>query len=189
MDLDVAVVGAGDRLLAELDRALVRKQVAEVGPGHGRLIACNPWPTTRTAHRNAPVVCTESAVRPDKAASELAGPRRAAACRGHGRWDRLARVGAVGHWLWVAVTPTTTVYAICPARGIDDAQTVLGADFDGVLVRDGDFPSAAAGSGAASPRGAPTVGFSGARCRSWPHPQRRLRLTDAAEGGTPMFRR
>ena len=47
------------------------------------------------------------------------------------------RVGALGHWLWAAVTPTTTVYAICAGRGFDDAQTVLGADFDGVLVRDG----------------------------------------------------
>ena len=47
------------------------------------------------------------------------------------------RVGAVGHWLWAAVTPTTTVYAICAGRGFDDAQAVLGADFDGVLVRDG----------------------------------------------------
>ena len=47
------------------------------------------------------------------------------------------RVGAVGHWLWAAVTPTTTVYAICAGRGFDDAQMVLGADFDGVLVRDG----------------------------------------------------
>ena len=47
------------------------------------------------------------------------------------------RVGGVGHWLWAAVTPTTTVYAICAGRGFDDAQAVLGADFDGVLVRDG----------------------------------------------------
>ena len=47
------------------------------------------------------------------------------------------RVGALSHWLWAAVTPTTTVYAICPGRGFDDAQAVLGADFDGVLVRDG----------------------------------------------------
>ena len=47
------------------------------------------------------------------------------------------RVGAVSHWLWAAVTPTTTVYAICAGRGFDDAQMVLGADFDGVLVRDG----------------------------------------------------
>ena len=45
------------------------------------------------------------------------------------------RVGAAGHWLWAAVTPTTTVYGA--GRGFDDAQMVLGADFDGVLVRDG----------------------------------------------------
>ena len=47
------------------------------------------------------------------------------------------RVGGIGHWLWAGVTPTTTVYAICAGRGFDDAQAVLGADFDGVLVRDG----------------------------------------------------
>ena len=47
------------------------------------------------------------------------------------------RVGAISHWLWAFVTPEMTVYAICPGRGFDDATTVLGADFDGVLVRDG----------------------------------------------------
>ena len=47
------------------------------------------------------------------------------------------RVGAISHWLWAFVTPETTVYAIYPGRGFDDATTVLGADFDGVLVRDG----------------------------------------------------
>ena len=47
------------------------------------------------------------------------------------------RGGALSHWLWAAVTPTTTGYAICAGRGFDDAQTVLGADFDGMLVRDG----------------------------------------------------
>ena len=47
------------------------------------------------------------------------------------------RVDGIGHWLWAGVTPTTTVYAICAGRGFDDAQAVLGADFDGVLVRDG----------------------------------------------------
>ncbi len=50
------------------------------------------------------------------------------------------RVGAVRHWLWVFATPETTVYAICPSRGFDDAVTILGADFDGVLVRDGWAP-------------------------------------------------
>ena len=47
------------------------------------------------------------------------------------------RVAAISHWLWAFVTPETTVYAICPGRGFDDATTVLGADFAGVLVRDG----------------------------------------------------
>ncbi len=47
------------------------------------------------------------------------------------------RVNAVRHWLWAFTTPETTVYAICDGRGFDDAATVLGPDFAGVLVRDG----------------------------------------------------
>jgi transposase len=47
------------------------------------------------------------------------------------------RVGAVPHWLWVFATPDTTVYAIRPGRSFDDAATILGEDFAGVLVRDG----------------------------------------------------
>jgi transposase len=50
------------------------------------------------------------------------------------------RVGAVLHWLWAFATPDTTVYAIRPGRGFDDAATILGATFDGVLVRDGWAP-------------------------------------------------
>ena len=51
------------------------------------------------------------------------------------------RVGALRHWLWAFATPTTTtVYAIRAGRGFDDAATVLGADFSGVLVRDGWAP-------------------------------------------------
>ena len=50
------------------------------------------------------------------------------------------RVGAVRHWLWAFATPETTVYRICPGRGFDEAAEVLGADFDGVLVRDGWAP-------------------------------------------------
>ena len=37
-------------------------------------------------------------------------------------------------------TPKTTVYAIRPGRSFDDAATILGADFAGVLVRDGWAP-------------------------------------------------
>lgn len=40
-------------------------------------------------------------------------------------------------WLWVFVTPTTTVYRIQAGRGYEEAAAVLGDDFAGVLVRDG----------------------------------------------------
>lgn len=50
------------------------------------------------------------------------------------------RVGTELHWLWVAATPTTTVYAIQPGRGFDEAAALLGADFAGALVRDGWAP-------------------------------------------------
>jgi transposase len=50
------------------------------------------------------------------------------------------RVGAQLQWLWVGATPTTTVYAIEPGRGFDQAAALLGADFSGVLVRDGWAP-------------------------------------------------
>jgi hypothetical protein len=50
------------------------------------------------------------------------------------------KIGRVLHWLWVAATPTTTVYRIAPGRGFDDAAALLGADFAGVLVRNGWAP-------------------------------------------------
>ena len=47
-----------------------------------------------------------------------------------------------GHleWLWAFATPDTTVYRIQPGRGFPQAAAVLGADYDGVLVRDGWAP-------------------------------------------------
>ncbi|EQD30164.1 transposase IS66, partial [mine drainage metagenome] len=50
------------------------------------------------------------------------------------------RVNGATAWLWTFVTPTTTVYRIAASRGADVAQAVLGADFSGVLVRDGWAP-------------------------------------------------
>ena len=50
------------------------------------------------------------------------------------------RVGGELHWLWVAATSSETVYAIHGGRGFDEAATLLGADFAGVLVRDGWAP-------------------------------------------------
>lgn len=50
------------------------------------------------------------------------------------------KVGGQLQWLWVFATPTTTVYRIQPGRGFAEAAAVLGADFAGVLVRDGWAP-------------------------------------------------
>jgi transposase len=50
------------------------------------------------------------------------------------------KVGGQLHWLWAFATPDTTVYAILPGRGFEEAASVLGADFAGALVRDGWFP-------------------------------------------------
>ena len=47
------------------------------------------------------------------------------------------RVGPDLQWLWVFVTPDTTVYAIQPGRGLAQAAAVIGLDYAGVLVRDG----------------------------------------------------
>src|SRR5262249_14681175 len=43
-------------------------------------------------------------------------------------------------WLWAFATATTVVYAIQAGRGFDEAAAILGADFGGVLVRDGWAP-------------------------------------------------
>ena len=50
------------------------------------------------------------------------------------------KVAARLHWLWAFVTPDTTVYKIQAGRGYEEAATVLGDGFDGVLVRDGWAP-------------------------------------------------
>ncbi|HEY0875810.1 MAG TPA: transposase [Vicinamibacterales bacterium] len=43
-------------------------------------------------------------------------------------------------WLWAFATPETVVYAIQAGRGFPEAAAVLGADYAGVLVRDGWAP-------------------------------------------------
>src|SRR4029453_17947744 len=50
------------------------------------------------------------------------------------------KVNAHLEWLWAYATPHTTVYAIQPGRGFKEAASGLGADFDGILVRDGWAP-------------------------------------------------
>jgi transposase len=50
------------------------------------------------------------------------------------------KVAGHSSWLWAFATPDTTVYAIQPGRGFEEAATILGPEFDGVLVRDGWAP-------------------------------------------------
>jgi len=50
------------------------------------------------------------------------------------------RVQAQLAWLWVFATPDTTVYAILPGRGFEEAASILGPDCAGALVRDGWAP-------------------------------------------------
>jgi transposase len=50
------------------------------------------------------------------------------------------KVGGHLQWLWAFATPTTTVYAIQDGRGFAQAAAVLGADYAGVLQRDGWAP-------------------------------------------------
>ncbi len=49
----------------------------------------------------------------------------------------LCRALARMAWMWVFSSPQVTVYAIQPGRGFEQAAGVLGADFEGFLVRDG----------------------------------------------------
>ena len=50
------------------------------------------------------------------------------------------KVGGHLQWLWAGAAEKTTVYAILPGRGYEEAAQLLGPDFDGVLIRDGWAP-------------------------------------------------
>lgn len=50
------------------------------------------------------------------------------------------KVGGRPYWLWAFATPDTTTYAIEDGRGFAQAARMLGADYAGVLQRDGWAP-------------------------------------------------
>jgi len=50
------------------------------------------------------------------------------------------KVGGDKTWLWTFATRDLTVYAIHDGRGFDQAASVLGADYAGMLIRDGWAP-------------------------------------------------
>lgn len=47
------------------------------------------------------------------------------------------RVAAHLEWLWVCVSDQVTLYAILPGRGFDQAASILGEDYEGLLNHDG----------------------------------------------------
>jgi transposase len=50
------------------------------------------------------------------------------------------RVGGHGAWLWVATSTDATGYHVAEGRGFEQACDLIGADYDGVIVRDGWAP-------------------------------------------------
>ncbi len=50
------------------------------------------------------------------------------------------RIGGRSAWLWIFTNQRQTVYRIAPGRGFAEAQEVLGADYNGVIVADGWAP-------------------------------------------------
>src|SRR5690606_15112933 len=50
------------------------------------------------------------------------------------------KVGGHSEWLWTFVSPSATLYVIEPSRGFDVIEAVLGADYSGLLGRDGWAP-------------------------------------------------
>ena len=86
------------------------------------------------------------------------------------------RVGAASHWLWAAVTPTTTVYAICAGRGFDDAQMVLGANADQRRSR-----TSSTTTGRCSDHG--SIAFERGRCPELRQPHRGRGTTSTSCGG------
>lgn len=47
------------------------------------------------------------------------------------------KVGGQRWWMWAFSSAQVTVYSIQPGRGLEQAAAVLGAGFEGFLVRDG----------------------------------------------------
>jgi transposase len=84
-----------------------------------------------------------------RALARLAGPcaptyERLLVAAGHSSGNGMEetgwRVGGRLPWLHVAVSAHVTVYAILPGRGFEQAATLLGADYPGLLVPDGWAP-------------------------------------------------
>ena len=130
------------RLLGVTQMYVKQVEMAADGPltaggpaGKGRARAADP--VRRARHPRRPRAAAASG-RPRRRAglpgTLPAGPQRAG---GHAGRNRLARRRQAPLAVDVRHPGDHPVYAICPGRSFDDAATLLGTDYSGVLVRDG----------------------------------------------------
>ncbi|MEW6321702.1 MAG: IS66 family transposase [Acidobacteriota bacterium] len=132
-------LGAASTHLGPHAVALIVLLNKQLGLSHGKVAALlrdwfglRVWASgvTHALHRAARHAApTYDALREQVRGSPMVSPDEAS-------W----KVGGQLWWLWVFATARTVVYAIQHGRGFDEAAAVLGAEFDGVLVRDGWAP-------------------------------------------------
>ena len=137
---DLGCAGRGRRAAGPRGRCAGRRVAHRDGRtvGEGRARAADlVRPAGDAGRPRTPAASGGPRCRADVHGAVRAGPQGAGGHAGRNPLAGRCHQRAISHWLWAFVTPETTVYAICPGRGFDDAATVLGADFDGVLVRDG----------------------------------------------------
>jgi transposase len=132
-------LGAASTHLGPHAVALIVLLNKQLGLSHGKVAALlrdwfglslRPSGVTHALHRAARQAApTYAALRDQIRGSPVVSPDETS-------W----KVGGRLWWLWVFATARTVVYAIQDGRGFDEAAAVLGADFAGVLVRDGWAP-------------------------------------------------
>jgi transposase len=132
-------LGAASTHLGPHAVALIVLLNKHLGLSHGKVAALlrdwfglrvRPSAVTHALHRAARQAApTSAALRDQIRGSPVVSPDETS-------W----KVGGRLWWLWVFATARTVVDAIQDGRGFDEAATVLGAAYDGVLVRDGWAP-------------------------------------------------
>lgn len=132
-------LGAASTQLGPHAVALIVLLNKHLGLSHGKIAAflqdwfglrVRPSGVTHALHRAARQAApTYDALREQVRGSPMVSPDETS-------W----KVGGRLWWLWVFATAHTVLYTIQDGRGFDEAAAILGADFDGVLVRDGWAP-------------------------------------------------
>jgi transposase len=132
-------LGAASTHLGPQAVALIVLLNKQLGLSHGKIatllrewfaLTVRPSAVTHALHRAARQAApTYAALRDTIRGSPVVSPDETS-------W----KIGGRLHWLWAFATPSVIVYAIQAGRGFPQAAAVLGAEFGGVLVRDGWAP-------------------------------------------------